>query len=121
MTKSENNQLKRDSSKKRSSKKKLPWWVELFFVQIGLPEKLLQEILKLNTNTKEHIKRNNKYYLFSLILLSTAVYINPVITNYKNNNQCVKEVKKLLSAKQKISPSIIAVNHCRGGEGKELY
>ena len=32
------------SNKKEN--KKLPWWVELLFMQIGLPEKLLPKILK---------------------------------------------------------------------------
>ena len=39
----------------RSRKKKdndLPWWVELVFVQIGLPDKLLIKILKPKENQR---------------------------------------------------------------------
>ena len=31
---------------KKKNSKDLPWWVELLFVQIGLPDKLLIKILK---------------------------------------------------------------------------
>ncbi len=31
---------------KKNKDKDLPWWVELLFVQIGLPDKLLVKILK---------------------------------------------------------------------------
>ena len=31
---------------KKKQDKDLPWWVELLFVQIGLPEKILIKILK---------------------------------------------------------------------------
>ena len=31
---------------KKKKDKNLPWWVELLFVQIGLPDKLLIRILK---------------------------------------------------------------------------
>ena len=45
---STNDQIrKRNPSNKISIKeKRLPWWVELLFVQIGLPDKLLIKILK---------------------------------------------------------------------------
>ena len=34
------------SNFKKKKDKELPWWVELLFVQIGLPDKLLIKILK---------------------------------------------------------------------------
>ena len=37
---------------KKKNDKDLPWWVELLFVQIGLPDKLLIKILK----QKKHLK-----------------------------------------------------------------
>ena len=39
------------SNLKKKKDKDLPWWVELFFVQIGLPDKLLIKILK----AKKHL------------------------------------------------------------------
>ena len=41
--------------------KNLPWWVELLFVQIGLPDKLLIKILKTKKNAKELIKNEKNH------------------------------------------------------------
>ena len=41
---------------KKKNDKDLPWWVELLFVQIGLPDKLLIKILKAKKTSKEFIK-----------------------------------------------------------------
>ena len=41
---------------KKKKDKNLPWWVELLFVQIGLPDKLLIKILKSKKTSKEFIK-----------------------------------------------------------------
>ena len=35
-----------DKNPKKQKDKDLPWWVELLFVQIGLPDSLLIKILK---------------------------------------------------------------------------
>ena len=41
---------------KKKKDKDLPWWVELLFVQIGLPDKLLLKILKAKKTTKDFNK-----------------------------------------------------------------
>ena len=49
----QNYEAKRMNTSEKSQKKKdkdLPWWVELLFVQIGLPDKLLIKILKTMLN-----------------------------------------------------------------------
>ena len=46
------------NSKKKKSKA-LPWWVELLFVQIGLPDKLLIKILSAKNKSKEIIKKDD--------------------------------------------------------------
>ena len=43
---------------KKKKDKNLPWWVELLFVQIGLPDKLLIKILKAKKRSKEFIKND---------------------------------------------------------------
>ena len=50
---------KMNSSEKIKKKKDLPWWVELLFVQMGLPDKLLVKILKTKKTYKEFIKNKN--------------------------------------------------------------
>jgi len=51
----QNYETKKMNTSENSKKKKdkdLPWWVELLFVQIGLPDKLLIKILKANKTSK---------------------------------------------------------------------
>ena len=48
-------------NKKRKKDKDLPWWVELLFVQIGLPDKLLIKILKTKKMLKNFLKMKNKH------------------------------------------------------------
>ena len=48
------------SNLKKKKNKDLPWWVELLFVQIGLPDKLLIKILKAKKTSKEFIKNEKK-------------------------------------------------------------
>ena len=50
----QNYEVKKMNNYENSKKKKdkhLPWWVEILFVQIGLPDKLLIKILK----AKKHL------------------------------------------------------------------
>ena len=42
----EKKKLKSTSNSSIKKDKPLPWWVELLFVQIGLPDKILIKILK---------------------------------------------------------------------------
>ena len=59
--------------------KNLPWWVELLFVQIGLPDKLLIKILKTKKNAKELIKNEKNSliaFLFSANILSNASFVS---------------------------------------------
>ena len=60
--KNQNYEAKKMNTSSNSKKKKdkdLPWWVELLFVQIGLPDKLLIKILKAKKTSKEFIKNKN--------------------------------------------------------------
>ena len=122
MEKTEGVQIKRGISKKKNAKKKLPWWVELFFVQIGLPEKLLKFILKLQIASKEHLSSKKRFYSFLLICIAFIYYINPIIKSYQNQNDCVDELEKKLNDKDIIPKnnilmnSIIALNICKGGD-----
>ena len=61
-----------ENSKKKQDKD-LPWWVELLFVQIGLPDKLLIKILKTKKKAKELIKNENKSLITFLFLIFLLV------------------------------------------------
>ena len=61
--KNQNHEAKKMNTSSNLEKKKdkeLPWWVELLFVQIGLPDKLLIKILKTKKTSKEFIKNEKK-------------------------------------------------------------
>ena len=51
--------MNNSSNLKKKKDKDLPWWVELLFVQIGLPDKLLVKILKAKKTSNEFIKNKN--------------------------------------------------------------
>ena len=68
--------------------KDLPWWVELLFVQIGLPDKLLIKILKAKKTSKDFIKNDKKSIIIFFFLITTLAYFYPVIKHAKNKLDC---------------------------------
>ena len=109
------------SNPKRNDIKRLPWWVELFFVQIGLPDKWLVDILKSKKRANEFYKEEKKIILSILLFLITLWYFQPVIkySNKKLNCQrsALDYLKKSyeLSGAKKIDLKMFAVNFCNGG------
>jgi len=73
---------------KKKKDKNLPWWVELLFVQIGLPDKLLIKILKAKKTSKEFIKNEKKSIIIFLFVITTLAYFYPVIKHAKNKLDC---------------------------------
>ena len=87
----QNYEAKKMNSSEKSKNKKakdLPWWVELFFVQIGLPDKLLIKILKAKKTSKEFIENDKKSIIIFLFLIGTLAYFYPVIKHAKNKLDC---------------------------------
>ena len=102
--------------------KKLPWWVEFLFVQIGLPDKWLIYLLRTKKKTNELFK-NEKKFLFSIfVLFLTVGYFQPVIKYSSTKLKCQSKAKayivnKLKSNKYDIATiNMIAVNLCNGGK-----
>ena len=73
---------------KKKKDKDLPWWVELLFVQLGLPDKLLIKILKAKKTSKEFIKNEKKSIILFLFVITTLAYFYPVIKHAKNKLAC---------------------------------
>ena len=110
---------------KKKNAKDLPWWVELLFVQIGLPDKLLIKILKTNKKAKELIKNDKKPIITVLFLITTFSYFYPVIKHAKNKLDCEAVAKnyivknKNLIGINKKEIKMLSTNFCYGGE--EVY
>ena len=110
---------------KKKNDKDLPWWVELLFVQIGLPDKLLIKILKAKKTSKEFFKNENKSIIIFLFVITTLAYFYPVIKHAKNKLDC-EEIAKNYIIKNKNTIGInnreikmLSTNFCYGGE--EIY
>ena len=109
----------------KKADKNLPWWVELLFVQIGLPDKLLINILKAKKTSKEFIINEKKLIILFLFVITTLAYFYPVIKHAKNKLDCEAIAKNyIIKNKNTIGINnkeikMLSTNFCYGGE--EIY
>ena len=121
----ESNKMSTSENFKKKKDKDLPWWVELLFVQIGLPDKLLIKILKAKKTSKEFIKKENKSIIIFLFLITTLAYFYPVIKHAKNKLDCEAIAKNYIIKNKNIiginnrEIKMLSTNFCYGGE--EIY
>ena len=110
---------------KKRKEKDLPWWVELLFVQIGLPDKLLVKILKAKKKSNELLKKDKKKLIIFLSVLITLTYFYPVIKHAKNKLDCEAIAKDYIIKNKNITLinkrelKMLSTNFCYGGE--EIY
>ena len=124
----QNNEAKKMNNSEISNKKgnkNLPWWVELLFMQIGLPEKLLPKILKIKKRSKELIKNDKKAVLTFIFVITILAYFYPVIKYAKNKLDCEETAKNYIINNKKITRinkkelKMLSTNLCYGGQ--EIY
>tara|TARA_B000000532_G_C18553288_1_gene270898 strand:- start:28 stop:465 length:438 start_codon:yes stop_codon:yes gene_type:complete len=124
----QNHEAKRmstSSTSKKKNDKDLPWWVELLFVQIGLPDKLLIRLLKAKKKSKEIIKNDKKPLIAFLFLLTILAYFYPLIKHAKNKLECEAIAKNYITKNKNINRinnkelKMLSTNFCYGGE--EIY
>ena len=117
--------MNRSENTKKKKDKALPWWVELFFVQIGLPDNLLIKILKAKKRSKEVLKNNNKLLFSSFFIIVTLGYFYPVIKHAKNKLSCEATARNYIPKNKNIQKinnkelKMLSTNFCYGGE--EIY
>ena len=110
---------------KKNKDRALPWWVELLFVQLGLPDKFLIKILKTKRITKEFIKNDKKSILSFLVVITALAYFYPVIKHAKNKLDCENTAKTYITKSKNIIKinqkelNMLSTNFCNGGE--EIY
>ena len=113
------------NSKGKKKDKDLPWWVELLFVQLGLPDYLLIKILKIKKSSKELIKKEKKALLKFLIVLTILAYFYPIVKYAKNKLECEAIAKDYIVKNKGITKinkkdlKMLSTNFCYGGQ--EIY
>ena len=117
--------MNNSENSKKNNNKGLPWWVELLFVQIGLPDKLLIKILKTKKHIKEFIKNDKRSLITFLFIITTLSYFYPVIKHAKNKLDCELTAKNYIIKNKNIKQinnrelKMLSTNFCYGGE--EVY
>jgi len=124
----QNYEAKKMSTSENFKKKKdkdLPWWVELLFVQVGLPDNLLIKILKAKKKSKEIIENDKKSLITFLFVIAILAYFYPVIKHAKNKLDCEAIAKNYIIKNKNIirinkrELKMLSTNFCYGGE--EIY
>ena len=110
--------MKSNSDKNQA---KLPWWVELLFVQIGLPDSWLSKYLKKKKEAANFIAKNKKYIAYSAILIAGILYIYPIVRYTSSSASCIDKTTKYLKSnninksQNKMDINSLAVGYCHGG------
>tara|TARA_Y100001968_G_scaffold328030_1_gene374326 strand:- start:924 stop:1268 length:345 start_codon:yes stop_codon:yes gene_type:complete len=110
--------MKSNSDKNQTS---LPWWVELLFVQIGLPDSWLSIYLKKKKEALKFIYENKKYIVFCSLLIAGVIYIYPIVRYTSSSAKCIDKTTRYLKSKEinkdqnEIDINSIAVGYCHGG------
>ena len=103
------------------NQKKLPWWVELLFVQIGLPDSWLSKYLKRKKEALNFIDENKKYIAYSVILIAGIFYINPIVRYTSSSASCIDKTSEYLKSNNlnkiptQMDINSLAVGYCHGG------
>ena len=121
----ENKNLKSSLKKNNQKENPLPWWVELLFVQIGLPDKFLIKILKSKKLFTNFLINEKKLIVLFLFFFAVLAYIFPIVKYSQTKLNCqsiannyIKDKKNLSKIKRK-ELIMLSTNFCNGGS--EIY
>ena len=127
-TRNQNYSANKMNTSEKTNKKKdkdLPWWVELLFVQIGLPDNILIKILRAKKKSKELINNDKKSLITFFFVIAILAYFYPVIKHSKNKLDCEEIAKNYIIKNKNIirinkrELKMLSTNFCYGGE--EIY
>ncbi len=110
--------MKNNSNKNQT---KLPWWVELLFVQIGLPDSWLSKFLRKKKEAYNFINDNKKNIFYCTILIAGVLYIYPIVRYTSSSASCIDKTTKYLksnktnSSNDDMDLNSLAVGYCHGG------
>ena len=90
--------MKSTSNKNRT---KLPWWVELLFVQIGLPDSWLSKYLNKKKEAYKFFNDNKKNIVYCSLLIAGVLYTYPVIRYTSYTSKCIDKTTEYLRLKNK--------------------
>ena len=118
----ETKKMNNSEKSKKKQKTNLPWWVELLFVQVGLPDKLLIKILKAKKISKDLIKNDKTLLIILLFSIATLAYFYPVVKHAKNKLDCEAIAKNYIIKNKntkrinKRELKMLSTNFCYGGQ-----
>ena len=121
----ENKKLKSPTNSNNKKDRSLPWWVELLFVQIGLPDKWLIKVLKSKKKYTEILKNEKKLIIIFLFFLAGLTYIYPLVKYSKNRLDCENNAKNYIVKNKNLinikrnELRMLSTNFCNGGD--EIY
>ena len=117
-----NKKLKASRNSINKKDKSLPWWVELLFVQIGLPDKWLIKILKTKKKSTELIQNEKKVLVIFLFVIAGLAYFYPVVKYSKTKLNCETIAKNYIVSNKNLNKvnkkqlSMLSTNFCNGGD-----
>ena len=103
------------------NQKNLPWWVELLFVQIGLPDSWLSKFLKKKRETYNFIDNNKKFIFYYSLIIAGIFYIYPIVKYTASSSSCIDKTieylksNRIKESKNNMDINSIAVGYCHGG------
>ena len=121
----ENKKLKASINSNNKKDKSLPWWVELLFVQIGLPDKWLIKVLKSKKKYTELLKNEKKLIVIFMFVLAFLTYFYPLVKYSKNRLDCENSAQKYIVDNKNLMNinrnqlRMLSTNFCNGGD--EIY
>tara|TARA_B100001769_G_C21788434_1_gene429931 strand:+ start:66 stop:503 length:438 start_codon:yes stop_codon:yes gene_type:complete len=117
----ETKKSKASHNSKNKKNQSLPWWVELLFVQIGLPDKWLIKVLKSKKKSTDFIKNEKKLIFSILFFLTLLAYFLPVVKYSISKLDCEATAKNYLTKNKKLAElnrkqlKMLSTNFCNGG------